>query len=111
RCQQPCCYCCSPDFGCLIDPEVQETFEIKETCSMNELDLFKADTETFVKELGGPNQAKMADAAGLFIALKLRERSFAMQVITPRQVTRYDLQVSVDHDQLVFIDEKEVPLA
>ena len=78
---------------------------------MNELDLFKADTETFVKELGGPNQAKMADAAGLFIALKLRERSFAMQVITPRQVTRYDLQVSVDHDQLVFIDEKEVPLA
>ncbi len=78
---------------------------------MNELDLFKADTETFIKELGGPNQAKVADAAGLFIAEKLRERSFARQVMTPRQVTRYDLQVSEDHDQLVFIDEKEVRTA
>lgn len=78
---------------------------------MNELDLFKADTETFIKELGGPNQAKVADAAGLFIAEKLRERSFARQVLTPRQVTRYDLQVSEDHDQLVFIDEKEVRTA
>src|ERR1019366_9113824 len=78
---------------------------------MDELDLFRADTQTFIKELGGPNQAKMADAAGLFIAQKLRERSFARQILTPRQVTRYDLQVSVDHDQLVFIDEKEVPLA
>ena len=76
---------------------------------MNELDLFKADTETFIKELGGPNQAKVADAAGLFIAQKLRERSFARQVLTPRQVTRYDLQVSEDHDQLIFMDEKEVP--
>jgi len=78
---------------------------------MNELDLFKADTEAFIKELGGPNQAKVADAAGLFIAEKLRERSFARQVLTPRQVTRYDLQVSEDHDQLIFIDEKEVPTA
>jgi len=78
---------------------------------MNELDLFKADTETFIKELGGPNQAKVADAAGLFIAQKLRERSFARQVLTPRQVTRYDLQVSEDHDQLIFMDEKEVPTA
>jgi len=78
---------------------------------MTELDLFKADTETFIKELGGPNQAKVADAAGLFIAQKLRERSFARQVLTPRQVTRYDLQVSEDHDQLIFMDEKEVPTA
>lgn len=78
---------------------------------MNELDLFKADTETFIKELGGPNQTKVADAAGLFIAEKLRERSFARQVLTPRQVTRYDLQVSEDHDQLIFMDEKEVATA
>lgn len=73
-----------------------------------ELDLFKADTETFIKELNGPEEAKIAEAAGLFIAEKLRERSFARQVLTPRQVTRYDLQVSENHDQLIFIDEKEV---
>ena len=76
-----------------------------------ELDLFKADTETFVKELGGPNNGKVAEAAGLFIAQKLRERSFARQVLTPRQITRYDTQVSTDHDQLIFIDEKEVDVA
>ena len=73
-----------------------------------ELDIFKADTETFIKELGGPNQSKVAEAAGLFIAQKLRERSFARQVLTPRQITRYDVQVSTEHDQLIFIDEKEV---
>jgi hypothetical protein len=73
-----------------------------------ELDLFKADTETFIKEVSGPNQAKVAEAAGLFIAQKLRERSFARQIITPRVVTRMDLQVDTDHDQLIFIDEKEV---
>lgn len=76
-----------------------------------ELDLFRADTQTFIKELGGPNQAKMADAAGLFIAEKLRERSFARQVLMPRQVTRYDLQADVNHDQLYFLDEKEVATA
>lgn len=76
-----------------------------------ELDLFKADTETFIKELGGPQEQKVSEAAGLFIAQKLRERSFARQIISPRQVTRYDLQVSTDHDQLVFIDEKEVDVS
>ena len=73
-----------------------------------ELDLFKADTDVFIRELGGPDQHKIAEAAGMFIAEKLRERSFARQVLTPRQVTRYDLQVSENHDQLIFIDEKEV---
>lgn len=72
------------------------------------LDMFKNDTTAFVKELNGPNQSKIAEAAGLFIAEKLRERSFARQILTPRVVTRYDLKNSVDHDQLVFIDEKEV---
>lgn len=76
-----------------------------------ELDLFKADTETFIRELGGPDEAKIAEAAGLYIAQKLRERSFARQVLTPRQVSRYDLQVSEHHDQLIFIDEKEVDVA
>ncbi len=75
------------------------------------MDLFKADTQAFIKEVGGPNQSKMADAAGLFIAEKLRERSFARQILTPRQVTRYDLQADVNHDQLYFLDEKEVATA
>lgn len=78
---------------------------------MSELDLFKADTETFIKELSGPGQQKVAEAAGLYIAEKLRERSFARQVLTPRSVTRYDLQVSEYHDQLIFIGEKEIPVA
>jgi hypothetical protein len=72
------------------------------------LDLFKNDNAAFVREVGGPNTTKMAEAAGLFIAEKLRERSFARQILTPRTVTRYDLKNSVQHDQLVFIDEKEV---
>lgn len=71
-------------------------------------DLFKADAETFVKESSGANASKMADAAGLFIAQKLRERAFSRQILTPKPVTRFDLQVDVNHDQLVFIDEKEV---
>jgi hypothetical protein len=77
----------------------------------SEMDLFKADTETFIKELGGPNQAKMADAAGLYIAQKLRERAFSRQIITPRQVTRYDLQVDLNDDQMYLRDEKEVATA
>ncbi|HSW49531.1 MAG TPA: hypothetical protein VLH09_05115 [Bryobacteraceae bacterium] len=76
-----------------------------------ELDLFKSDTETFIKEISGPDNQKVAEAAGLFIAQKLRERAFSRQIITPRQVTRYDLQVSEFHDQLVFVDEKEVNVA
>jgi len=72
------------------------------------LDMFKNDTTAFVKELNGPNQQKVAEAAGLFIAQLLRERSFARQILTPRTVTRYDLKNSIYNDQLVFIDEKEV---
>lgn len=75
------------------------------------LDMFKNDTTAFVKELNGPNQQKVAEAAGLFIAQKLRERSFARQILTPRTVTRYDLKNSIYNDQLVFIDEKEVNVA
>lgn len=74
-------------------------------------DLFKADSETFVREAQGANANKLADAAGLFVAQKLRERAFSRQILTPKAVTRFDLQVDVDHDQLVFIDEKEVTTA
>lgn len=76
-----------------------------------ELDLFKADTQTWLKEINGPEQAKLADAAGLFIAQKLRERSFARQILTPRTVTRYDLQVNANNDQLYYRAEKEVATA
>jgi hypothetical protein len=37
-----------------------------------EFDLLKADAQTFVREAGGPNNHKIAEAAGLFIARKLR---------------------------------------
>ena len=73
-----------------------------------DLDIFKNDNAAFVKELSGPNATKVAEAAGLYIAEKLRERSFARQIITPRTVTRYDLKNSAEHDQLVFVDEKEI---
>jgi hypothetical protein len=73
-----------------------------------DLDIFKNDNAAFVKELSGPNATKVAEAAGLYIAQKLRERSFARQILTPRTVTRYDLKNSKEHDQLVFIDEKEI---
>lgn len=73
-----------------------------------EFDLFKADTETFIREAAGPNASKVADTAGLFIAQKLRERSFARQILTPRSVQRYDLQVETTHDQLYMVDEKEI---
>ncbi len=72
-----------------------------------EYDIFKSDTETFIREISANNQ-KVAEVAGLFIATKLRERSFARQVLTPRVVGRHELQVSTAHDQLQFIDEKEV---
>ena len=72
-----------------------------------EFDLFKADSETFVRE-SGTNPTKVAEATGLFIATKLRERAFCRQIVTPRTVGRHELQVSPHHDQLEFIDEKEV---
>lgn len=74
-----------------------------------EIDLFKADTETFLREIEGPNAQKVAEAAGLYIAQKLRERSFTRGgILTPRSVTRFDLQADENHDQLYFLDEKEI---
>lgn len=72
------------------------------------LDLSRTDAQTFVRTAGTDN-AKLADAAGLFIARKLRERSFARQIQTPKPVHARELTRSAQgHDQLVFIDEKEV---
>jgi hypothetical protein len=74
-----------------------------------EFDLNRTDAETFIRSAQGPDSVKLADAAGLFIARKLRERSFARQVLTPKPVTARELRPSPqNHDQLVFIDEKEI---
>ena len=74
-----------------------------------EFDLNRTDAETFIRSAQGPDNVKLADAAGLFIARKLRERSFARQVLTPKPVTARELKPSTNnHDQLVFIDEKEI---
>lgn len=71
-------------------------------------DLNKADAETFIREVDGAENHKVAEVTGHFIAQRLRERSFARQVLTPQTVARYNLQVSEHHDQLYFMDEKEI---
>jgi hypothetical protein len=53
------------------------------------------------------SREKFAEAAGDFIRDRLREVSFARQILPPQQVTRADCQVSVNHDTLVKIIEVE----
>jgi hypothetical protein len=50
---------------------------------------------------------KLAAVAQTYIRDKLRENSFARKLIPPQQVSRTDLQVSVHHDTMVFVDEIE----
>ena len=50
---------------------------------------------------------KLAGVSQTFIRDKLRENSFMRKIIPPQQVTRVDLQVSVHHDTMVFVDEIE----
>ena len=50
---------------------------------------------------------KLAAVGGAFIRDKLRENSFARKILPPKTVTRADMQVSVNHDTLVYIDEIE----
>lgn len=78
---------------------------------MSEFDIFQADAESYVHEATNGDTVKVADKTGIYIADKLRERAFSRQILTPRAVNRYDLQVSEHHDQLIFIGEKEVPTA
>jgi hypothetical protein len=75
---------------------------------MDTLDIFRNGMSAFIQSIGGPEEHKVAEQAGLYIAERLRERGIARQIITPRPVTRADLRNSKEHDQLVFIDEKEV---
>lgn len=78
-----------------------------------EFDLLKADGQSFVREVSGPDSAKLASDAGLFVAQKLRERSFARQILTPTAVSAYDLQVKTVKgiDQMYYVHEKEVNVA
>lgn len=59
------------------------------------------------KIASGESREKFAEAAGDFIRDRLREVSFARQILPPQQVTRADCQVSVNHDTLVKIIEVE----
>lgn len=64
--------------------------------------------EMFTQRLDSPEgKAKIAQAAGSFIRDRLREESFWRKVLPPTQVTRSDLQRSVNHDTLVKIVEIE----
>ena len=66
---------------------------------LNELFSAKLDTEA--------GKEKIAALGGDYIRDRLREESFARQVLPPKTVTRADLQVSVNHDTLVKIVEVE----
>lgn len=62
----------------------------------------------FSAHLDSPTgKEKVAAVAQEFIRDKLRESSFARKILPPQMVTKADLQVSVNHDTLVFIDEIE----
>ena len=50
---------------------------------------------------------KVAGAAGEFVRLRMRELSFARKILPPKNVTKDECQVSVNHDTLVYIDEVE----
>jgi hypothetical protein len=50
---------------------------------------------------------KLAAVAQAYVRDKLRENSFARKILPPMMVTKADMQVSVNHDTLVYIDEIE----
>jgi hypothetical protein len=66
---------------------------------INELFLTKLDTEA--------GKEKIAQLGSDYIRDRLREESFSAKVLAKRQVSRSELQVSVNHDYLVKIVEIE----
>jgi hypothetical protein len=50
---------------------------------------------------------KLAAVAQAYVRDKLRENSFMRKILPPQRVTKNDMQVSVNHDTLVYIDEIE----
>jgi hypothetical protein len=64
--------------------------------------------QLFMAHLENPEaKEKLAQVTQTYVRDKLRENSFARKIIPPQQVTKADLQVSVNHDTMVFLDEIE----
>lgn len=64
--------------------------------------------QIFSAHLDSPGgKEKLAQVAQAYVRDKLRENSFARKVLPPQVVTKADLQVSVNHDTMVYIDEIE----
>jgi hypothetical protein len=62
----------------------------------------------FAAHLESPEgKEKLAAVAQSYVRDKLRENSFARKILPPQMVTKNDMQVSVNHDTLVYIDEIE----
>jgi len=62
----------------------------------------------FSAHLDSPDgKEKLAAVAQAYVRDKLRENSFARKILPPMMVTKSDLQVSVNHDTLVYVDEVE----
>jgi hypothetical protein len=68
----------------------------------------KTINDLFLKRLDSDQgREKLASAGAAFIREKLREASFARQILPPMYVSQADLQVSVNHDGVVKIVELE----
>lgn len=62
----------------------------------------------FSAHLDSPDgKEKLAAVAQAYVRDKLRENSFMRKILPPQTVTKADMQVSVNHDTLVYIDEIE----
>ena len=62
----------------------------------------------FSAHLDSPEgKEKLAAVAQAYVRDKLRESSFARKILPPMMVTKADMQVSVNHDTLVYVDEIE----
>jgi len=62
----------------------------------------------FSAHLDSPDgKEKLAAVAQAYVRDKLRENSFARKILPPMMVTKADMQVSVNHDTLVYVDEIE----
>jgi hypothetical protein len=64
--------------------------------------------QLFAAHLDNPDgKEKLAAVAQAYVRDKLRENSFMRKILPPQMVTKNDMQVSVNHDTLVYIDEIE----
>lgn len=62
----------------------------------------------FSAHLDSPDgKEKLAAVAQAYVRDKLRENAFSRKILPPQTVTKADMQVSVNHDTMVYIDEIE----